>query len=55
MDTRQVPKMIMRTCAYSRELYDAPPSRIDPTITGTIFPDLASVTTGKLPEGRKHE
>ena len=52
MDTRTVPKMIMQTWAYSRNEYDAPPRRMEPTMTGTILPDLARVTTGKLQRGR---
>jgi len=45
-DTRVVPAMMAATEAYSRSVYLAPPSRIDPIITGTILPDLANVTTG---------
>ena len=45
-ETIAVPATIAATCAYSRAVYDAPPSRSEPSITGTILPDLASVATG---------
>lgn len=46
IETMQVPPMIAATERYSRKEYLAPPRSNDPIITGTIFPDLARVTTG---------
>ena len=47
METMAVPPMMAATCRYSRRLYDAPPRRSDPNITGAILPDFASVARGK--------
>lgn len=47
METMAVPPMMDATCTYSRIEYDAPPRNKDPSMTGAIFPDLASVATGK--------
>mmetsp|Transcript_61502 Transcript_61502/g.120726 ORF Transcript_61502/g.120726 Transcript_61502/m.120726 type:complete len:202 (-) Transcript_61502:402-1007(-) len=46
METMQVPPIIIATWEYSLIEYDAPPSRMEPSMTGTILPDLARVTTG---------
>jgi hypothetical protein len=46
IETIQVPPIMAKTAAYSLKVYEAPPKRRDPIITGTILPDLARVTTG---------
>jgi hypothetical protein len=46
IDTMQVPRIIAKTEAYSLSVYFALPIKMDPIITGTIFPDFANVTTG---------
>lgn len=52
-DTMTVPTMIASTDAYSRRVYFALPRSRDPSITGTILPDFANVTTGNdTPEAR---
>lgn len=46
IDTMHVPPIIAATDRYSLKLYFAPPNSSEPIMTGTIFPDFASVTTG---------